>query len=252
MTQTLKLSVLESHKMLSTDLDKAKTRIQELERKLAAQLKVNKDIADKSQQATENADQDLIKENASLKVELETIQQQRQIESLEALIGNDTEKQKLSEKLKTKAQENSELKKSLKALQAFDPERQKKSISSLKNKSAEQFSLIKDLNKKLKASAKELTELKSEAKQAQTDSLFVSKDKNWELFSSKFSFDGEDSSKINRIRALNRQSGTSYIAVSTDGDEAVWSEASSIPQEVSIAAGARIKNSKLNTALVTG
>ncbi|MEH6627844.1 MAG: hypothetical protein V7739_15470 [Motiliproteus sp.] len=247
MSQTLSLSTIGNQKILNADLDEANRQIQELEQKLATQIKANQDVTEKHTLDYARTARTLNDEISLLKAELESHQQRRQIESLEALIGNDSEKQKLANDTKAKSKEIGDLKRELKTLQSFDPERQKKNIASLKTKSAEQASLIKELNSKLKGSAKELSELKAEYKQTQDDSLFVSKDKEWELMLSKFTFQGEDSSTVTRIQALDRTTGASYVAVDMDADDVVWSNTRAIPEEVSIAAGARIKKNELAT-----
>ena len=134
------------------------------------------------------------------------------------------------------------LKKEIKHLRNLNPERMKKNLALQKKKVVAQGVKIKELAASLKQAKKELSDIESEANQ-QTDPVYISKDKRWEVFLSRFTFAGEPGDSLIRLRALDRKTGASFVACDVD----VWSDSIKIPDDVSIASGARITKHRLNT-----
>ncbi len=165
MSNTLKLSTVQTQTASSEELNNANLKIEELERQLAAQRKANVSMAAKVADAISHSDQTLINENNWLQKKIDDMQHQRQVEALEGLVGHDTKAQQKTEENKALRKELGEIKKSLKALQALDPEKQKKTIANQKKKMAEQTSTIKELDRKLKLTNKEISQLKKAAEE---------------------------------------------------------------------------------------
>ena len=163
MPNTLKLSTLQTQSASSEQLNNALLKIEELERQLSAQRKANVSMAAKVTDAITHADQTLINENNWLQKKLDEVQHQRQVEALEGLVGQDSKAQQKTEENKTLRKELGEIKKALKAMQALDPEKQKKTIATQKKKMTEQTTTIKELDRKLKLANKEISQLKKEA-----------------------------------------------------------------------------------------
>ncbi|MEH6651846.1 MAG: hypothetical protein V7707_17635 [Motiliproteus sp.] len=129
-----------------------------------------------------------------------------------------------------------EVKAELKTLKALDPERLKRNVADLKKKMVVKNSEIKAQNKELAVIRKSLREAKSELNAAQNeiDAFYVSPCKRWELSFTGFQFTSErtDVDSV-RIRCLDRESGTSVITSTVDGEKAIWSSNIGVSDEVS-------------------
>ena len=170
MSNTLKLSTVQTHSTSSEEQNNANLKIEELEQQLAAQRKANVSMAGKVSDAISHSDQTLINENNWLQKKLDEMQHQRQIEALEGLVGQNDEVKQKTEENKALRKELGEIKKTLKALQSLDPEKQKKTIANQKKKMAEQTSTNKELDSKLKQANKEISQLKKAAKESAAES----------------------------------------------------------------------------------
>jgi hypothetical protein len=158
------------------------------------------------------------------------------IERLEALVDIDKKVSHALSELDKGRDDLREAKSQLKALKILDPVRLKKSLAELKKKMAVRNDEIKTQNKELANLRKQLREVKSElsASQNETDAFFISPCKQWELSYTGFQYpDERPVSDSSRIRCLNRETGSSVIAKGVDGDKALWSDDSGIPDEVS-------------------
>ncbi|MEH6823361.1 MAG: hypothetical protein V7629_05550 [Motiliproteus sp.] len=158
----LKLSSIKSTQSSAVDLEKAQAENHELNRLLAAEKQASKSLALKLGEARQSSDDRLASENEELYREIEKLNTAQQILRLEGVVVQDVKARKLAEQLKERSIELSEAKKTLKAYQVFDPERQKRQLADQKKKIAEQTALSKDLNTKLKAAKREASELKRE------------------------------------------------------------------------------------------
>ena len=89
MSNTLKLSTVQTQSSSSEELNNANLKIEELERQLAAQRAANVSMAIKVADARAHADTTLTNENNWLHKKIDEMQHQRQVEALEGLVGVD-------------------------------------------------------------------------------------------------------------------------------------------------------------------
>ncbi|MEH6471567.1 MAG: hypothetical protein V7752_09965 [Halopseudomonas sp.] len=158
----LKLSSIKTTQNTAVELEQAFEQINELNRLLNAEKQATKSLALKLGEAKTSVDERLASENEALLQKIDQLKTAHQIYRLEGVVGQDAKASKLADQLKAKSIELSEVKKTLKVLQAFDPERQKRQLADQKKKIAEQTAISKDLNTKLKLTKREVSELKRE------------------------------------------------------------------------------------------
>ncbi|MEH6578968.1 MAG: hypothetical protein V7731_18045 [Amphritea sp.] len=132
---------------------------------MSAEKRTSKSLALKLAEARSKIDNRLAIENEVLRQEIEQLKASQQTQRLEGLVEQDAKARKLADQLKENTVELAETRKALKKLQAFDPERQKRQLAEQKKRLAEQATLSKDLNKRLKAATKEVSKLKKDPKE---------------------------------------------------------------------------------------
>jgi chromosome segregation ATPase len=189
---------------------------------------------------------------AGIEAEFEDLQQQVQLERLEAMIESDKKDAQLKAQVKKTKEDLKVLQDELKELKALDPMRLKRQVVDLKKKTATQQTENTNLNTALVTARKELKSVTAEKEKLETDLksakagldfFWQSKDGNWSLFESTLRLKDEEAPEDSkRVMCLNNLTGISVVSNGLDeNDHAQWLGAQELPEEVSVEAGKRLK-----------
>ncbi len=254
MATVLSLKELRSTATLKEEIRKLEEEKQalhdQLDRQKQLELKLREEILERKKDFEHLEKQ--FDHFAGIEAEFEQLQQQVQLERLEAMIDSDKKDAQLKAQIKKTKEEHKALLDELKELKALDPMRLKRQVVDLKKKNATQQSENTNLNTALVTARKELKtvtadkerlEAELKAAKAGLDFFWQSKDGQWSLFESPMQLKDEDSVEDSkRVLCLNNCTGVSVVSSGLgDKDMAQWLGGLEIPEEVSLEAGKRLK-----------
>jgi len=256
MAQVLSLKEIRTSNALKVEIKKLEEQILELKEQLDRQKKIEQKLHDDI--LSHKKDFDHLEKQfdhfAGLEADYEALQQELQMERLEKLVQTDVVDNKSTNQIKKAKEDLAKLQTELKELKKLDPQRLKKQVTDLKKKNLDQAKDNKNLNTALVSERKEVKELtadktrleaEAEANLKLTNFFWESEDSIWALFETGLVLKGEEAAEdpLNRILCLNRETGASVVSSSLgEDDKATWSFDISIPDEISIEAGKRLKH----------
>ena len=258
MAQVLSLKELRTSSALKAEIKKLEDEKQQLLDQLDRQKKLEQKLRDDI--LSHKKDFDHLEKQfdhfAGLEADFEALQQELQMERLEKLVDTGKKDNQFENQLKKVREELAQAQAELKELKMLDPQRLKRQVTDLKKKNLDQAKDNKNLNTALVAERKEVRELTASKDQLEkdldaalkmTNSFWESKDGNWALYETGLVLKAEaavepEEEPLNRILCLNRETGVSVVSASLDEDDkAVWLGNQTIPDDISIEAGKRLK-----------
>ena len=262
MAQVLSLKELRSSSALKAEiakLEQEKAQLQEqLERQKLVEKKLRDDLVEHKKDFEHLEKQ--FEHFAGIEAEFEALQQTVAMERLEQLVDGD-KKDSLLKKEVDKVRANlKEVQDELRELKALDPQRLKRQVADLKEKTREQANDNQNVNKALVTARKELKDTTAaketldaelKASRAATDFFWQSTDGTWALFEVTARLNDEtvdDVENFKRIRVMNLVTGMSALSAAhkkgaegTDSAyKAAWLGTLEIPDDVSVEAGKRL------------
>ena len=257
---TLSLKSLRDSNTLKSEISKLESEKKDLLGKLEREQKLVKKLQDDlvSQKKDFEHLEKQFDHFAGIEADFEALQQEIQLERLENLLSKDKVENQSSSAIKKAREEIKVLQQELKDLKQLDPQRLKRQVVDLKKNNAGQAKENKTVNAALVSARKELKETSTEKERLEKEleqtlneqhAFWQSEDEQWALFETGLLLKGESlaaDEKMNRIRCLNRNTGTSFLSKALiekgkDKDQVSWFTDADIPDEVSIEAGKRLK-----------
>ncbi len=255
MAQVLSLKELRSSSALKAEISKLeeeKTQLQEqLDRQKLVERKLREDLVEHKKDFEHLEKQ--FEHFAGVEAEFEALQQTVAMERLEQLVDGDKKDSLLKKEVQKARAEQKETLDELRELKALDPQRLKRQVADLKEKTREQAADNQNINKALVTARKELKDVTTaketldaelKAARAATDFFWQSADGTWALFEITARLKDEtvdDADTFKRIRCMNLVNGMSAFSKGRDAaDKAEWLGTLEIPEDVSVEAGKRL------------
>ncbi|MEY4642584.1 MAG: hypothetical protein RLZZ227_2578 [Pseudomonadota bacterium] len=269
MAQVLSLKELRSSSALKAEISKLeeeKTQLlDQLEREKLVEKKLRDDLLEQKKDFEHLEKQ--FDHFAGIEAEFEALRTQVAMERLEQLVDGDKKESLIKKEVSKLRAELKTAQDELRELKALDPQRLKRQVADLKEKSREQANDNQAINKALVSARKDLKETTTtketldaelKAARAATDFFWQSADGTWALFEVTARLKDENvdnADKFKRIRCMNLVTGMSALSApakagaevagksadKSPAEKAEWMLGTlEIPDDVSVEAGKRL------------